>query len=177
MRLMKGATRSAVVKEIVGGVEIQVAAGGGDFAKVAPALDDPSWVGRQMVTVYGAAPLFRAIVVLLGLLLGAASVPGLLVRPADSGGAILAALLSFVLLVVVLFWGAVRISGKGALSAALLAGVVRVAGLFLAVGEFAPIQTTLPGEVGLYLLSTVLMLVVVAMPVLVTRLRARDAAP
>lgn len=171
MRLMARPMRDQVAKEIVGGIEIQVQGAGGDFAAVAPSLDDPVWVGRQMVGVYGAAPAFHAVVVVLGLLLGVASVPGLLARPAESGGALLVAFVGFALLVVVLFWGAVRVSARAALLSAVLAVLARIAGLFVATGEFPPIATLLPGELGLYLFATALLLVVAGVPAAVARAR------
>lgn len=172
MRLMARPMRDGVAKEIVGGIELQVQAAGGSFEAVAPSLDDPVWVGRQMVGVYGAAPAFHLAVVVLGLLLGIASVPGLLARPADSGGALLVAFAGFGLLVFVLFWGAVRVSARAALMGAALAALARVAGLFIATGEFPPIVTLLPGELGLYLFATALLLIVAGVPAVVGRARA-----
>jgi hypothetical protein len=171
MRLMARPMRDGVAKEIVGGIELQVQAGGGNFAAVAPSLDDPAWVGRQMVGVYGPSPAFQVLVMVLGLLLGIASVPGLLARPADSGGALLLAFLGFALLIVVLFWGAVRVSARAALLGAALAAAARVAGLFVTIGEFPPIETLLPGELGLYLFATVLLIVVAGLPAAVSRAR------
>jgi len=171
MRPIARPMRDGGTKEIVGGIELQVAAGGGSFAAVAPSLDDPAWVGRQMVGVYGAAPMFQIIVMLLAFLLGLASVPGLLAGPADSAGALLLAFLGFALLVVVLFWGAVRVSARAALVGAALAALARVAGLFMAVGEFPPIVTLLPGELGQYLFATALLIVVAGLPAAVARVR------
>jgi hypothetical protein len=171
MRLMARPMRDGVAKEIVGGIELQVQAAGGNFTAVAPGLDDPAWVGRQMVGVYGASPAFQVLVLLLGLLLGIARVPGLLARPADSGGALLLAFLGFALLIVVLFWGAVRVSARAALLGAALAAAARVVGLFVTVGEFPPVETLLPGELGLYLFATVLLIVVAGLPAAVARAR------
>jgi hypothetical protein len=171
MRLMAGKDRDAVAKEIRTGIDAQVAAAGGAFARVAPSLDDPAWVGRQMERVYGVAAWVKALALIAVAGLALASVPGVVAQPADSPGAIAAALGAFALLVVLLFASAMRVSwvtsGVGGGAAALM----RIAAFALPLGGASALETATGGEVALFMVATALLVVVAVVPASVRRSR------
>jgi hypothetical protein len=174
MVLIAQPTRSGIVREIMGGVEAQVKACGGDFGRAAAGLDDPAWVGRQMVRVYGVAPLFQALLIALVALLAIASVPGTLVQPADSMGAIGLSLFAFAALVGLLFRGATALSPRAALVGAAVAAAIRFAMLFVPQAGYALIDTADARELALFAAATLLLLVVAAVPALAARKAADD---
>ncbi len=177
MRLMAGQTRDAVAAEILTGIDAQVKAAGGDFARVAPTLDDPAWVGGQMVKVYGVAAWFKGVVVALAGALAALTVPGVVAQPSEGLGAMLIALSAFALLVAFLFWGG---SKAGTLAGALAAGaaaLVRVIVFTLPQGEVSPASTATVGELALFGITTALLFVVALAPTLALRLQAGGDAP
>ncbi len=172
MRLLDGKTRESVVKEITSGIEAQVRAAGGDFARVAPTLDDPGWVGAQMVKVYGVAVWAKAAALALVAVLALASVPGFVAQPAESPAAIGVALLAFALLVAVLFLGAMRVSPGLAAVGGGVAAALRIVGFMLPQGGMSPIENASGGELALFLVATALLVVVAVVPALVLRTRA-----
>ena len=174
MSLVAGQTRDAVAKEIRGGIDAQVAAAGGDFARVAPTLDDPTWVGAQMRGVYGVAPWFKALVAVAGALLGLTSVPGVFTGPADGGLAVVVALLSFVTLMALL-WVAMGASRPAAALAGIAAAAARAVGFVLPQGGITPLEAATGGEAALFFIATVLIVVVAVVPLLVLRGRGEDA--
>jgi len=171
MRLVDSKTRASVVKEITSGIEAQVQASGGDFARVGPSLDDPAWVGRQMVKVYGVAMWAKAAALALVALLALASVPGFVAQPPESGAAIVGALLAFAALVVLLFAGAMRVSTGLAAAGGGLAAALRVIGFLLPQGGMSPLENATGGELALFLVATGLLVVVAVVPALVLRSR------
>lgn len=174
MRLASGKTRKAVVAEICTGIDAQVKAAGGDFARVAPSLDDPAWVGRQMVKVYGVALWAKCAALALVALLALASVPGLVAQPADGAPAIAAALTAFAALVVLLFLGGARASPvTGAIGGA-TAAALRTVGFMLPQGALSPLENSTGGEVALFFVATALLVVVAVVPALALRSRAAD---
>ncbi|HEX9708826.1 MAG TPA: hypothetical protein VGB42_02515 [Candidatus Thermoplasmatota archaeon] len=174
MRLMSGKDRDAVSREIMGGVHAQAAARGGGFAAIAGDLDDPRWVGRQMVRVYGVAAPWLVACVALAVALALSSAPGALVGPATEGPAVAASLAGFAALLAVLF--ALLLSGMARLAsyAAAAAVATRLAALALPQEGVALLDLLSAGELSLYLLATLLLLVVAGVPALALRLRAGD---
>ena len=169
MRLVDRKTRESVVKEITSGIEAQVKAEGGDFARVAPSLDDPAWVGRQMVKVYGVAMWAKLGALGLVALLALASVPGFVAQPSESGAAIGGALLAFALLVAFLFAGATRVSPGLAATGGGVAAALRLVGFLLPQGGMSALENASGGELALFLASTALLVVVAIVPALVLR--------
>ena len=174
MRLVDAKTRDSVVKEITSGVEAQVQAAGGDFARVAPSLDDPAWVGRQMVKVYGVAMWAKLAALALVALLALASVPGIVAQPPESGAAIVGALLAFAALVAILFAGATRVSTGLAAAGGGLAAALRVVGFLIPQGGMSPLDNATGGELALFLLATALLVLVAVVPALVLRGRGGE---
>jgi hypothetical protein len=174
MALIARSTRDGIVREIMGGVEAQVRAQGGDFARAAPGLDDAAWVGRQMVQVYGVAPLYQGLLIALVALLAVASVPGMLVQPADGMAAIGLSLFGFAALVALLFRGATALSPKAALTGAAVAAAVRFAILFVPQGGYSLAETSDARELALFAAATLLLFVVAAVPLLAARKAASD---
>ena len=175
MRLAPRKTREAVVKEICAGIEAQVKAAGGDFARVGPSLDDPAWVGRQMVGVYGVAAWVKGAALIAVLLLALASVPGLVTQPQDGPAAIGAALAAFAALVAVLFLGALRASPRTAAVGGAAAALVRVVGFLLPQGGISPLENASGGELALFLVATALLLVVAVVPAIALRRMSDEA--
>lgn len=175
MRLVRASTRANVVREIMASVDAQTQAHGGDFARAAASLDDPRWVGRQMVKVYGVAAWVTAAAVAIAALLALLSVPGLAAQPADSGLAIALALAAFGALVALVFWGSMALSARAGALAGGVGALARVAGFLVPQGDFAPFQTASPGEVSLFLLATALLLFVALVPLLAVRVSGTDA--
>jgi hypothetical protein len=174
MQLMPKATRESVVREIVAGVDAQLQAVGGDFARAAPLLDDPAWVGRQMVRVYGVAGWVKAAAVVFAALLALVSVPGVAAQPADEGLATALGLLAFAALVILLFFAATRLSGAVGATAGSVAAAVRLLGFLLPRDGFSPAQTASGGEMALFLLATALIIVVAVVPALAARARGES---
>ena len=171
MRLLSAGTRESVVKEIKAGIEAQVKAAGGDFARVAPSLDDPAWVGRQMVKVYGVAMWAKVAALALVSALALASVPGVVAQPPESAAAIGGALLAFAALVAFLFVGATRVSPGLAAVGGAVAAALRVLGFVLPQGAMSPIENASGGEMVLFLVATALLVVVAVVPAVVMRAR------
>jgi hypothetical protein len=174
MRLMRGATRDAVAREVRAGIDGQVAAAGGDFARVAPTLDDPDWVGRQMVDVYGVAGWVKGAAIAVVALLALASVPGFVLQPAEAGAAVLAALLAFAALIAVLFVGALRAAPLTAAIGAGTAAALRTAAFFVPQGGISPAENATGGEFALFMVATALLVLVAVVPALAMRRRAAD---
>ncbi len=171
MRSVSARTRDAVAREITAGIEAQLKEAGGQFSRIAPALDDPRWVGRQMVRVYGVAPWVKAAAVAACALLALFSVPGVATQPPDSAGAVVLALVAFGALVAALFWAASRLSATFSLLCGGAAAALRFLGFVLPQGEFSPAQTASSGEIMLFVLATALLLVVATLPALIVRAR------
>ena len=171
MRLMTGKDRDAVAKEIRSGIDAQVAAAGGAFARVAPTLDDPAWVGRQMERVYGVATWVKALALVAVAVLALASVPGVVSQPADAPGAIAAALAAFAVLVLLLFLAAMRVSPRTSGVGGAAAAAMRVIGFALPVGGASALEAATGGEVALFMVATALLVVVAVVPAAVRRTR------
>jgi len=171
MRLVDSKTRESVVSEITAGIEAQVKAAGGDFTRVAATLDDPSWVGRQMVKVYGVALWAKVAALALVGVLALASVPGVVAQPPESAAAIGGALLAFGALVAFLFVGATRVSPGLAAIGGGVAAALRIAGFMLPQGAMSPIENASGGEMVLFLVATALLVVVAVVPAVVVRAR------
>lgn len=174
MRMMARRDRDAVAREIMGGIQAQVAAKGGGFAAVSGDLDDPRWVGRQMVRVYGVAPHFKGGAVVLSALLAIASVPGVLLAPATDATAVAVGLAAFGGLLALLFGLILRQLPTLALWAAAAAAVARAALLALPQEGVALFDQLSAGELSLFALATALLLVVAGVPALALRLRGAD---
>ena len=175
MRLASPKIRDSVVREICSGVDAQVRAAGGDFARVAPSLDDPAWVGRQMVQVYGVATWAKAVALLGVALLALGSVPGLVAQPADSAAAVGAALAAFAALLALLFAGGMRASPATAAVGGVVAAALRVVGFILPQGGLTPLENASGGELLLFFVATALLLVVAVLPAVALRRLATDA--
>jgi hypothetical protein len=174
MRLMAATDRNNVAREIMGGVQAQVAAAGGDFSAVAHALDDPRWVGRQMVRVYGVSTMWVVVAVAACALLARASVPGGLVAPATDNAAVAASLAAYgALLGALLLLVLLRI-GRAAYGAAGAAVATRMVALALPQDGAALIDLMAAGELGLFLLATFLIVVIVDLPLRAARMRNED---
>ena len=172
MRFVPGKTRDAVAREVTGGISARMAQEGGDFARLAPALDDPAWVGRQMLKVYGVSAGAVVVFALLGALLAAASAPGLLVRPADSAAAIAGGVVGFAALLVLLFFLLLRTTAFTALATAVSACAARIIALLVPVDGASLLDLASGGEVVLYLLASFLLIVVAGVPAAAMRVRA-----
>jgi hypothetical protein len=167
MMLMDGARRDSVIREIVAGVEEQVRAAGGDFARVAPALDDPKWVGKQMAKVYGISEGGKAGFLAVTVVLAVLSVPGVTLY--DSPIATLVALLGFAALVLATYRAFSLVSGRFALLIASTGAAVRIELFFVGLGNGAPIDVASGGEVTLFVLATAMLVVVAVLPALASR--------
>ncbi len=171
MRLMARKDRDAVTREIMGGVQAQAAARGGEFEAVVADLDDPHWVGRQMVKVYGVAPLWTAAAALSAAMLAWASAPGALVGPATDPAAIVTSLAAFGALLAVLFLLIVRQMTGLAVVAALAGVATRVLALLVPQDLVPLVDLFTAGELAVYLLATALLVVVAGAPALALHLR------
>ncbi len=177
MRLMKGATRDAVAREILTGIDAQVKAQGGDFARVAPSLDDPAWVGRQMSKVYGVAPWVKAGVLAGAALFAALTVPGVVSQPSEGLPGVFVALFAFALLVAFLFWGGSKVGVSVAALSAAAAATVRVLVFYLPQADVSPASTAEAGEFALFGIATALLFVVALAPSLALRLEGGGQGP
>lgn len=175
MRFMSRAHRDAVAREIMGDIQAKVAARGGDFGAVADDLDDPRWVGAQMVLVYGVWAPWKALLVVAAALLAWVSVPGALLSPATDPTTISVSLLSFGALIVTLFGLILRQLTSIALWAAAAAAATRAALLAFPQEGVALAGQLSTGELSLYLMATLLLLVVGGVPALALRLRGGSA--
>lgn len=177
MRLMRADQRDAVTREILTGIEAQVKASGGDFGQVAPTLDDPAWVGAQMVNLYGVAPWFKGAVVALAALLAALTVPGVIGQPSEGVGAMAVALSAYGLLVVALFWSGTKAGARAPALAGGTAALVRVLVFYLPQGGMSSGETASAGEFALFGITTALLIVVALAPALALRLQGAAAEP
>jgi hypothetical protein len=171
MRLMASKDRDAVAREVMSGLDAQVAAHNGDFGAVAAGLDDPRWVGRQMVRVYGVALPWKLLVVALAAALAWASAPGALGIAATDPSAVSLSLVAFGALIALLF--ALLAGGLPgiAVAAAAAAAAVRAGALAAPQEGVALFDQLSVGELALYLLTTLLLLVVAGVPAWASRRR------
>jgi hypothetical protein len=167
MRFVEKGTRDNVVREVVAGVEEQVRASGGDFARVAPSLDDPTWVGKQMVKVYGISKGGKSAFLVIGVALAVLSVPAAALGDSPLASAV--ALLAFAALVLVTYRAFTLVSAKFALLLALTGAAVRIALFFLPLGGGAPIDVASSGEATLFVVATAMLIIVAALPGLASR--------
>ena len=177
MRLMKGATRDAVAREILTGIDAQVKAQGGDFARVAPSLDDPAWVGLQMSKVYGVAPWVKGAVLAGAALLAALTVPAVVSQPSEGLGGLFVALAAFAVLVGLLFWGGSKVGVLAAALSAAAAASVRVLVFYLPQADVSPASAATVGELALFGITTALLVVVALAPSLALRLQGGGQEP